>query len=59
MLTQKTLYIYSSPLNLAGFYPLEFEIDMEGKKFDWEAVALIPFIGVTRGGGRVCVCVCV
>ena len=34
----------SSPLNLAGFYPLEFEIDMEGKKFDWEAVALIPFI---------------
>ncbi len=26
------------------FYPKEFENDLNGKKQDWEAVVLIPFI---------------
>ncbi len=34
----------SSALNMAGFYPLEFGVDMDGKKSDWEGVVLIPFI---------------
>ncbi|KAI8034695.1 hypothetical protein M5D96_012518 [Drosophila gunungcola] len=36
----------SSPL--AEFYPLEFESDLNGKKHDWEAVVLIPFIDERR-----------
>ncbi|XP_026838294.1 5'-3' exoribonuclease 1 [Drosophila erecta] len=36
----------SSPL--AEFYPLEFESDLNGKKHDWEAVVLIPFIDEGR-----------
>ncbi|XP_022219524.2 5'-3' exoribonuclease 1 isoform X2 [Drosophila obscura] len=29
---------------LAEFYPTEFKSDLNGKKHDWEAVVLIPFI---------------
>ncbi|XP_016995150.3 5'-3' exoribonuclease 1 [Drosophila takahashii] len=36
----------SSPL--AEFYPLEFDSDLNGKKHDWEAVVLIPFIDERR-----------
>lgn len=36
----------SSPL--AEFYPTEFESDLNGKKHDWEAVVLIPFIDERR-----------
>ncbi|KAH8408891.1 hypothetical protein KR009_003363, partial [Drosophila setifemur] len=36
----------SSPL--AEFYPTEFESDLNGKKNDWEAVVLIPFIDEQR-----------
>lgn len=31
-----------SPLN--HYYPMDFPIDLNGKKHDWEAIALIPFI---------------
>lgn len=30
------------------FYPREFELDMNGKKMDWEAVVKIPFIDEER-----------
>jgi len=30
------------------FYPKEFELDMNGKKQDWEAVVKIPFIDQAR-----------
>lgn len=33
---------------LAEFYPKEFESDLNGKKHDWEAVVLIPFIDEKR-----------
>ncbi|XP_039227634.1 5'-3' exoribonuclease 1 isoform X2 [Drosophila yakuba] len=40
------MLLASSPL--AEFYPLEFESDLNGKKHDWEAVVLIPFIDERR-----------
>lgn len=33
---------------LAAFYPTDFESDLNGKKHDWEAVVLIPFIDERR-----------
>ena len=30
------------------FYPRNFELDMNGKKQDWEAVVRIPFIDQER-----------
>jgi len=36
----------SSPI--LEFYPNQFENDLNGKKQDWEAVVLIPFIQEAR-----------
>lgn len=36
----------SSPI--LEFYPPEFQTDLNGKKQDWEAVVLIPFIDEKR-----------
>lgn len=33
---------------IIDFYPLEFETDINGKKVDWEALVLIPFIDQHR-----------
>jgi 5'-3' exoribonuclease 1 len=33
---------------IIDFYPEEFELDMNGKKADWEAVVKIPFIDENR-----------
>ncbi|OQR80786.1 5'-3' exoribonuclease 1 (ISS) [Achlya hypogyna] len=32
---------------IASFYPMKFEIDMEGKRNPWEGVNLLPFIDAT------------
>lgn len=36
----------SSPI--IDFYPYDFALDLNGKKQDWEAIVLIPFIDERR-----------
>lgn len=33
---------------IIDFYPTDFECDLNGKKADWEAVVVIPFIDEKR-----------
>ncbi|KAJ6560949.1 exonuclease II [Mycena sp. CBHHK59/15] len=43
---QDLMFNPNSPI--IGFYPLEFEQDLNGKKQDWEAIVKIPFIDQDR-----------
>lgn len=33
---------------IKDFYPTDFDVDMEGKRAEWEGVVLVPFIDQTR-----------
>ena len=40
--------MYQEESPLIDFYPSDFKVDLNGKKFEWMGVALLPFVDEER-----------
>ncbi|KIY96312.1 5'-3' exoribonuclease 1 [Monoraphidium neglectum] len=49
LLPEPYQYLMTSPTSpIRDFYPVKFDIDMEGKRAEWEGIVKIPFISEDR-----------
>ena len=48
MLTTTPFFVPVQDSSIIDFYPTNFRVDLNGKKFAWQGVALLPFVDEER-----------